>query len=124
MVELFVPIAAIMGFTVMVSLFLRLIATAMLNRTIREAMRSDPGSVPSLVQKLDARQPWADSLLGWILLAFALALLVLALMEGDAEVRTDMLKAVVVPTIVGAVVLLYTRVAARQAPHPSSTMPS
>jgi quinol-cytochrome oxidoreductase complex cytochrome b subunit len=111
MVELFVPIAAFMTMAVMVGLITRLIATGMLNRTIREAMRSDPGSVPLLAQRLEARQPWADSLLGWIFLAFALALLVLGLLEADPERRPDMLKSAVIPAIVGAAVLLYIRFA-------------
>ena len=110
-VELFVPIAVMMSLTVMLGLVTRLIATGMLNKTIREAMRSDPGSVPSLAERLEQRQPWADSLLGWVFLAFALALLVLALMEPNESERATMLKAVVVPTIVGAVILLYTRFA-------------
>lgn len=114
MVELFVPIAAMMALTVMLSLITRVIADAVLNKTIREAMRSDPGSVPLLAGKLDQRQPWADQLLGWIFLAFALALVLLGLMDADADNRTEMLKAAVVPAIVGAVVLLYARYAARR----------
>lgn len=114
MAELFVPIAVFMSLTVIVSLITRLIATGMLNKTIREAMRSDPGSVPTLVGKLEARQPWADQLLGWIFLAFALALVVFGLTEPDAEERTDMLRAAIVPAIVGAVVLVYTGMASRR----------
>jgi quinol-cytochrome oxidoreductase complex cytochrome b subunit len=109
MVELFVPIAVMMALTVMLGLITRVVADGMLNRTIREAIRSDPGSVPILVQKLDSRQPWADSLLGWIFLAFALALLILGLMEPDDGDRTQLLRAVIVPTIVGIAILVYTR---------------
>ena len=54
--EFFIPIAAILTFAVIVSLITRLIATAMHHRTIREAMRSDPTSVPLLVQRCDHRQ--------------------------------------------------------------------
>ena len=111
MVELFVPIAAFMITAVIVGLLTRLIATGMLNRTIREAMRSDPGSVPLLADRLEARQPWADALLGWIFLAFALALLLLALFERDADQQGEMFKASVVPIVIGVTVLLYTRFA-------------
>ena len=111
--ELFVPIAVFMSMTVMLSLITRLIATGMLNRTIREALRSDPGSVPVLAGRLEARQPWADSLLGWIFLAFALALLVFGLMEPDEDRRGDLLRAVVLPAIVGATIFAYTHFARR-----------
>ena len=68
--EVFVPLGAFVMIVVSISLLTRLIATAMLNRTIREALRSDPGSVPLLAEKLEQRQPWADELLGWIMLAW------------------------------------------------------
>ena len=111
MVELFVPIAAFMMIVLVVSLTTRLIATGMLNRTIREAMRSDPGSIPLLAERLDARQPWGDALLGWIFIAFAVALLLLGALETDPERQSDMMRASVVPTIVGITILLYTRFA-------------
>ena len=111
MVELFVPIAAFMMIVLVVSLTTRLIATGMLNRTIREAMRSDPGSIPLLAERLDARQPWGDALLGWIFIAFAVALLLLGALETDPERQSDMMRASVVPIIVGITILLYTRFA-------------
>ena len=64
----------------------------MLNRTIREALRSDPGSVPLLAAKLEARQPWADAVLGWIFLAFAAGLAALALFE-DADQQRQLIQA-------------------------------
>ena len=42
-------------------------------------------------------------------LALALALLVLGLMEPDEGDRTEILRAVVVPAIIGAAILLFTR---------------
>ncbi len=111
MVELFVPIAAFLSFTVICALITGLIATGMLNKTIREAVRSNPESVPLLAQHLEARQRWADTLLGWIFLAFALALLVLGAIEHDPESQSEMFRASVVPIIVGVSVLLYTRFA-------------
>jgi quinol-cytochrome oxidoreductase complex cytochrome b subunit len=111
MVELFVPMAAFTMVAVVVSFITRLIATAILNKTIREAIRSDPASVPLLAERLEARQPWADSLLGWIFLAFALALLILGVLERDPDEQSEMYRAAVIPIIVGATVLLYTRFA-------------
>lgn len=116
MVELFVPIAGMVMLVAMVGLVTRLIAAAMLNRTIREAMRSDSGSVPLLVDRLDRHPPWGDALLGWIFLALAVALALLGLTEDDPIERREMLRATIVPVVVGAAVLLYTRYAARKAP--------
>ena len=114
-VGLFVPMAAFMMLTVMIGLVTRLIATAMLNKTIREAMRSDPGSVPLLTERLEARQPWTDALLGWIFIALAVAMLLLGLTEDDPEDRHQILRGVIVPVVVGATVLFYTWYAGRQA---------
>ena len=113
--EIFVPLGLFFMITMIMALFFRLIATGMLNRTIREAMRSDPGSVSLLTQKLEARQPWADALLGWIFLAFAAALVGLALFE-DGEERMEMFKAAVIPVVVGLTVLLYVRLARPRTP--------
>lgn len=110
--EIFVPLGLFAMITVSVALVCRLIATASLNKTIREALRSDPGSVPVLTGKLEARQPWADALLGWIFLAFAAAIVGLALFEDSGDQR-EMLQAAVVPVVVGITILVYVRLAAR-----------
>lgn len=111
MVQLFVPMAAFAMVVVSLSLVTRLIATAMLNRTIREAMRSDAGSVPLLADKLEQRQPWADELLGWIFLAFALGMVLLGMFE-DSEDRRNILQGAVIPVIVGVTIIIYCRVMA------------
>jgi len=116
-VDLFVPMAVFVMITVSVSLLTRLIATAMLNKTIREALRSDPGSVPLLAGKLEQRQPWADALLGWIMLAFAAAIVLLGLFE-DYEDRREMFQAAIVPVVVGVTVMVYVRMARRGTPAP------
>jgi hypothetical protein len=112
--EIFVPLGAFAMITISVALVCRLIATASLNRTLREALRSDPGSVPVLADKLEARQPWADALLGWIFLAFAAALVGLALFEDPVD-RREMLQAAVIPVVIGITVLVYVSFAARRA---------
>ena len=109
--EIFVPLGAFVMIVVSISLLTRLIATAMLNRTIREALRSDPGSVPLLAEKLEQRQPWADELLGWIMLAFAAAIVLLALFEDHYEQR-DMFQAAIIPALIGVVILAYCRLMA------------
>jgi hypothetical protein len=110
MVELFVPLGVFAMVTVSVALLTRLCATGMLNKTIREALRSDPGSVPVLAGKLEARQPWADALLAWLFLAFAAALVGLGLFEGGED-RQELFKAAVIPAVLGIVTLVYVRYA-------------
>ena len=114
-VDLMVPLGLFFMITVSVALLTRLVATGMLNRTIREALRSDPGSVPLLAAKLEARQPWADALLGWIFLAFAAGLAALALFE-EAEQQRELLQAAVVPLVVGVTVLAYVYLARPRTP--------
>ena len=111
MEELFVPLGVFAMVTVSVGLVTRLIATGMLNKTIREALRSDPGSVPLLAQRLEARQPWADALLGWLFLAFAATLVGLALFEQRGDDQREQFQAAVIPAVLGIVTLLYVRFA-------------
>ena len=114
-VDLAVPFFLFFMITVSVALLTRLIATGMLNKTIREALRSDPGSVPLLAAKLESRQPWADSLLGWIFVAFAVALAGLSFFHEGPE-RNQMLEAAVIPVVVGIAVLLYVQFARPRTP--------
>lgn len=107
MVELFVPLGAMAMIAVILGLITRLIATGIHHGTIRRALRDDPASVPLLVDRLEARLPWADALLGWIFIAFAIALALLGITEPDDTDRTEILRAAIVPAIVGVVVLIY-----------------
>lgn len=116
MAELFVPIAAMAMIAVVIGLITRLIATAMHHKTLRQAMKDDPSSVPMLAERLEARLPWADGLLGWIFVAFAVALVLLGLTEPDGEDRSETLRAAIVPAIIGLFVLAYVRFARRGTP--------
>lgn len=109
MVELFVPLGGMVMLAVMLALITRLIATGLHHGTIRRAMRDSPEAVPLLVDRLEERLPWADALLGWLLIAFALALVVLGVTEPEEAERTEMLRAAIIPTILGVVVLLFVR---------------
>lgn len=113
-IELLIPLGAFAMITISVALVCRLIATASLNKTIREALRSDPGSVPVLAGRLEERQPWADALLGWIFLAVAAAILGLSLFEETGDQR-EMWKVAMVAAVVGVTVLVYVFFAARRA---------
>ena len=116
-IEIFVPISLFFMITVSVALLCRLISTAMLNRTIREGLTSNNPHVPQLIDKLEARQPWADALLGWIALAFAAALIGLGLLD-DPDDRAEYLRAAVIPIVVGVTVLAYVRLARPRTPAP------
>ena len=116
MVELFVPIAGMVMVVTMTALVVRLISAAFLNRTIREAMRTDPANVPLLIERLDRHPPWGDALLGVIFLALAAAMLLLGLTDPDEGQRTELMRAAIVPLVVGVAVLAYTRWARKQTP--------
>ena len=116
MVGLFVPMTAIISFAVIIGLITRLIATGMHHRTIREAMRSDPSSVPLLTERLEARQPWADAVLGWIFISFAVGIALLALTDPDPDQQTDMLRATIIPLVIGVTVLVFVRMSRPKQP--------
>jgi uncharacterized membrane protein len=116
MAEVLIPISVFVAATLTVALLTRLVATGMLNRTIREALRSDPGSVPLLAEKLEARQPWADAMLGWVFIALAAAMALLGLTDDDPDSRRELLRGAIIPLIVGVTVLVYVRFAAKHAP--------
>jgi quinol-cytochrome oxidoreductase complex cytochrome b subunit len=98
-----------------------------LQRTLREALRSHPASVPVLAERLDARQPWADALIGWVFIAFAVAVLLVGAFEPGS--KRDVVQVAIVGAIVGATILFYVRWAkqasarpAAAAEHPSAPM--
>ena len=70
-----------------------------------------PAKIELLADKLDQRQPWADELLGWIMLAFAAGIVLLALFEDHYDQR-DMFQAAIIPAVIGVVVLAYCRLMA------------
>ena len=111
--SLLMPFAVFGSFVLVVGQLTRLFADISLNRTLREALRSDPGSVPLLAARLGARQPWADALIGWIFIAFAAGIILISLFEGPED-RRDMLQTSIVPLIVGIVVLAYVAWAKRE----------
>lgn len=107
MVELFVPLGGMAMIAVMLALVTRLIATGLHHGTIRRAMRDNTESMPALIARLEERLPWADGLLGWIFIAFAVALLVLGVTDPDPEESFELTRAAIVPAIIGVFVLGY-----------------
>jgi len=111
--EVLIPFAVFGSLVLVVGQLTRLFSDISLNRTIREALRSDPASVPLLADRLGERQPWADALIGWIFIAFAVGIVLVSLFEAGED-RRDMLQAAAVPLIVGVVVLAYVAWAKRE----------
>lgn len=110
--EILAPLGAFALFAFMVHSLCRMFGTISLNRTLREALKSSPESVEALAAKLEARQPLADGLLGWISLALAAGMLLLGMFE-DAHERREIMQAAIVPALIGIVVLAYLRYARR-----------
>lgn len=112
MVEIVIPVALFGAFVLVSAQFARLISNLSLNRTLREALRTDPSSVPILAERLDSRQPWADALIGWIFIALAVGMALMSLFEEAAE-RRQILETAIVPLLIGVVVVAYVRWAKR-----------
>lgn len=108
MESVLMPFAVFGSFVLVVGQLTRLLSDISLNRTLREALRSDPGSVPLLAERLGARQPWTDALIGWIFIALSAAIVLISLFEGPED-RRDMLQAAIVPLVIGVVVIVYVR---------------
>lgn len=108
MVEILVPLGVMGWVAVMVGMVTRLFANLSLNRTLREALHSNPDSVPVLAERLDARQPWADELIGWIFVAFAVGLVLMGMFE-NPDHRREILQTAIVPAVAGIVVLAFVR---------------
>ena len=104
MVAWLVPIAVFGSFVLMMGQLTRLLANISLNRTLREALRAHPQSVPLLADRLEARQPWADALIGWIFIAIAIGLALMSMFE-VADDRREILQAAILPLTVGVLVL-------------------
>jgi hypothetical protein len=116
MVDILVPIAATTMMVLFVDQVRRLISHAILNGTIRRAMEKHPASTPLLIAKLEQRRPWSEGLVGWIFVAFGVALGLGSLFE-DTEARAAGLQVAGVTLTVGIAVLLYVRRLARNTPH-------
>lgn len=108
MIEVLVPLGVIGWMVVMVGIVARLFSNISLNRTIREALRSSPESVPVLAQRLDSRAPWENALIGWVFITFAIGIVLMGLLEGSQQWR-ETLGVALIPGLAGIVVLLYVR---------------
>jgi len=112
MVELLVPLGVLGWMVVMVGMIARLFSNISLNRTIREALRSNPESVPILVERLDRRAPWENELIGWVFVAFAVGIVLIGVLEGPPRLR-EALEVAIIPGLAGVVVLGFVRFSRR-----------
>ena len=112
MVDILVPLGVIGWMTVMVGMIVRLFSNISLNRTMREALRSSPESVPMLAERLDARQPWENELIGWVFIAFAVGILLMGMLERSTDWRQT-LGVAIIPGLAGIVVLLFVQLSKR-----------
>lgn len=113
MTEVLIALGVFAACVLIVGQVTRLLSDISLNRTLREALRSHPDSVAPLADRLGARQPWADALIGWIFIALAIGLVLISLFETTDD-RRDILQAAIVPAVIGVVALVYLRWAKRQ----------
>ncbi len=114
MLALLVPLGAFVAFVLIIGQVTRLLSDISLNRTLRDALRNNPDSVPLLAERLGVRQPAADGLLGWLLIALAVGLALISLFEA-ADDRQDMLQMAIVPAVMGVTALAYLHGARRDA---------
>jgi uncharacterized membrane protein len=123
MEEVLMPFAVFGSAVLMLGLLTRLFSDIALNRTIREAMRAHPDSVPLLAAKLGRREPWADALIGWIFIALAAGIVLMSLFETPGE-RREMLQGAIVPLIVGIVALAFVGWVKREAEREAGAFPA
>lgn len=108
MIDVLIPLGVIGWMVVIVGMVARLFSNISLNRTIREALRSSPESVPVLAQRLDSRAPWENELIGWVFITFAIGIVLMGLLDGSLQWRQTCGVAII-PGLAGIIVLLYVR---------------
>ena len=89
-----------------------LIGVWMMHRTIREALKSHPESVPDLSARLRPAIR-EHPLFSWALIAVAVTIAAIALFRDETE-RMELLQLALVPLVIGMTMLLYLRFARRE----------
>lgn len=115
MVDVVVPVAILWLLLLFVAQVRRLIAHAILNKTIRKALEVDPASARLLIDKLEPRPRYADALGGWIMIVGGVAL-ALASVFGSAGERSSILQVAIVAGVVGCGIIAYAWWIERQTP--------
>ena len=115
MVDILVPLGVMGWMAVMVGMIVRLFSNISLNRTIREALRSNPESVPILAERLDSRASWENGLIGWVFIAFAVGIVLMGVLERMPDWRQT-IGVAIIPGLAGIVVLLFVHLSRRDKP--------
>jgi len=115
MLEVVLPLAVLGILLLFVDQIRRLISHAILNRTIRRAMETDPASARLLIAKLEPRHRWPDALAGWIILLAGTALAVAAAFE-DGTARAETFQVAAVAIVLGVGILGYSWFVNRSTP--------
>lgn len=95
------------GAVLIVTLLVRLVRVGMQHKTIREAISRDSAAVPALLAGVEERRPTGstDDRTAFVLLALALALVLLGLIQGNPDDIRDLSGAALFPGLVGAALL-------------------
>jgi hypothetical protein len=115
MVGVVVPVAVLWVLLLFVAQVRRLIAHAILNKTIRKALEVDPTSARLLIEKLEPRPRYADALSGWIMIVGGIAL-ALASLFGSVGERSSILQVAIVAGVIGGGIIAYAWWVERQTP--------
>jgi hypothetical protein len=92
-----------------IGLSVRLLSTAMLNKSVRLALRDHPASAGPLLEKIVERRSWPDNLLGVGMIAIAVGNAALALLEPASEGYAR-IEAAFLLAMIGAAVLFFAQV--------------
>ena len=106
--DIIITIALVTGFVLLVSHVAKIIRGRMLHQTIREAIRSDSGLTPALLDRIDEPQRAGgsgDDRIGLVLLALGAALFCYGLIQGDADDIRNRSGIALFPVFVGAALL-------------------
>jgi hypothetical protein len=107
MIEVVIALGTLSILLLFVAQLRRLVSHAILNRTIREALRHDPASARLLIAKLEPRPRWPDGLAGWILVVAGVAIGIAGFLAPSDD-RTDIMQIAIAAIVIGAGVLVYS----------------
>jgi len=98
-------IALTAGFILVGAQLVRLLQSMMLHRTIRDALSRDSNLTPELLDRIDKpKKPGGgDDRTGMLLIAFGLAMIAFAFLQGSPDTIHNLTPAAVFPLFVGTV---------------------
>jgi hypothetical protein len=105
--DVLIGVTIITGAVMIVGHLARIARTYFLQKTIRQAIKSDSGLTPALLEKIDDQQPagTGDDRTGLLLIAIGAALFCYGLIQGGEENIRQLSGIALFPFFVGAVLL-------------------